>query len=37
MKTEKAKGTKKYAIKQKRKFQDYKHCLEAAQLENEIN
>ena len=29
-----AKGTKKYAIKDKLKFEDYKNCLEATQLEN---
>ena len=31
------KGTKKCAIKRKLKFEDYKNCLEAIQLENEIN
>ena len=30
------KDTKKCFIKGKFKFQDYKHCLEATQLENEI-
>ena len=29
----KARGTKKYVIKQKIKFQDYKYCLEATQVE----
>ena len=29
----KAKGTKKCAVKSKLKFQDYKHCLKASQLE----
>ena len=33
----KAKGTKKCVIKRKLKFQDYKNCLEAAQIENKIN
>ena len=33
----KAKGTKKCVIKRKLKFQDYKICLEAAQIENKIN
>ena len=28
------KGTKKCVIKRKRKFQGYKNCLEAAQIEN---
>ena len=28
----KAKGTKKYVIKRKLKFQDYKTCLEASEL-----
>ena len=32
-----AKGTKKCIIKRKLKFEDYKHCLEATQLENKIN
>ena len=30
----KAKGTKKCVIKGKYKFEDYKNCLEATQLEN---
>ena len=29
--------TQKIVIKQKLKFEDYKHCLEATQLENKIN
>ena len=33
----KAKGTKKYIMKIKAKFQDYKKCLEAVQLVNKIN
>ena len=33
----KAKGTKKCDIKRKLKFEDYKNCLEAAQIENEKN
>ena len=34
----KAKDTKKCVIKkQQLKFEDYKNCLEATQLENEIN
>ena len=33
----KAKNTKKYVIKRKLKFEDYKNCLEAAQTENKIN
>ena len=33
----KAKGIKKCVMKRKFKFQDYKNCLEAAQIENEIN
>ena len=32
-----AKDTKKCAIKRKLKFEDYKNCLEEAQIENEIN
>ena len=32
-----AKGTKMCAIKRKRKFENYKNCLEANQLENKIN
>ena len=33
----KTKGTKKCVIKIKLKFENYKNCLEATQLENEIN
>ena len=33
-KDKKAKGTKKCVIKRKLKFEDYKNCLEAAQIEN---
>ena len=33
----KAKGTKKCVIKRKLKFENYKNCLEATQLENKIN
>ena len=33
----KAKDKKKCVIKSKRKFQDYKNCLEAAQIENKLN
>ena len=33
----KARGTKKCVLKRKLNFQDYKNCLEAAQIENEIN
>ena len=33
----KAKGTKKYVIKRKLKFEYYKNCLEATQIENKIN
>ena len=33
----KAKVTKKCVIKRKLKFKDYKNCLEAAEIENEIN
>ena len=36
-KNKKAKATKKCAIKRNLEFEDYKHCLEANQLENEIN
>ena len=32
----KAKGTKNCIIKRKLKFQDYKNCLEATQIENKI-
>ena len=37
VKIKKPKGTKKCVIKQKRKFENYKNCLEASQLENKIN
>ena len=33
----KSKGTKRYAMKRKLKFQSYKNCLEATQLHNKIN
>ena len=33
----KAKGTKKCVIKRKLKFENYKTCLEATQIENETN
>ena len=33
----KAKHTKKCVIKRKIKFENYKSCLEAAQLQNQIN
>ena len=33
----KAKVTKKYVIKRKLKFENYKNCFEAIQLENKIN
>ena len=33
----KTKGTKTCAIKGKLKFENYKNCLEATQLENKIN
>ena len=33
----KAKGTRKCVIKRELKFQDYKNCLEAAQIENKIS
>ena len=34
---EKVKGTKRWLIKWKFKFQDCKNCLEAAKIENKIN
>ena len=37
VKVKKAKGTKKYVIKRKLKFENYKNCLEATQLDNKIN
>ena len=33
----KVKSTKTFAIKRRLKFENYKNCLEATQLENEIN
>ena len=33
----KAKDTKRCVIKRKLKFQDYKNCLEGAQIENKMN
>ena len=36
-KNKKAKSTKMYVIKRKIKFQDYKNCLEAAQIKNKSN
>ena len=36
-KDKKAKGTKMCVIKRKLKFENYKNCLEATQLENKIN
>ena len=33
----KAKGTKKHVVKRKLKFENYKNCLEATQLENKVN
>ena len=33
---QKAKGTKKCVIRKRLKFENYKNCLEATQLENEI-
>ena len=33
----KAKGKKKCVMKRKLKFENYKNCLEATQLENKIN
>ena len=33
----KVKGTKKCLIKRKLKFENYKSCLEATQLDNKIN
>ena len=37
MKIKKAKGTKKYVIKRKFKFEDYKNCLKATKLEKKKN
>ena len=36
-KNKKAKGTKKYVIKGRLKFGDYKNCLKAPQVENKMN
>ena len=36
VKIKKAKGTKKCVIKRKLKFENYKNCLEATQLENDL-
>ena len=36
-KNKKAEGTKNYATKQKIKFEDFKNCPEANELEKEIN
>ena len=36
-KDKKAKGTKKCVIERKLKFENYKNCLEATQLESKIN
>ena len=33
----KGKGTKNCVVKRKLKFEDYKHCLQATELENKIN
>ena len=37
MKTKKKKAHQKCMIKRKLKFQDYKNCFEASQIENGIN
>ena len=37
VKIKKAKVTKNCVIKRKLKFENYKNCLEATQLENKIN
>ena len=37
MKTKKQKTQKKCVIKRQLKFQDYKNCLEAPQIQNKIN
>ena len=37
MNIKKTKDTKKFVIKQELKFLDYKNCLEANRLQNEIN
>ena len=36
-KDKKAKGTKKCVIKRKLKFENFKNCLEASQLENKVS
>ena len=36
-KNKKSRDTKRHSIKQKLKFEDYKHCLEATQFENKID
>ena len=36
MKIRKTKSTKKCVIKRKLKFEDFKNCLEAAQIENKL-
>ena len=36
-KDKKGKGTKKFIIKRKFKFEDNKNCLEKAEIENKIN
>ena len=36
-KDKKAKAAKKYVMKRKFKFQDYKNCLKASQIERTIN
>ena len=33
----KAKGTKKYVVKKKLKFEDYKNCLKTSQIINIVN
>ena len=35
--TKKSENTKKFIIKWQLKFENYKHCLEATQLENKIS
>ena len=37
VKIKKAKGTKKCVINRKHKFENYKNCLEAIQLENKVS
>ena len=36
-KDKKTKGSKTCLVKRKLKFEDYRHCLETAHLENKIN